>query len=57
MLGVQRTSVNEAASSLQEQGLISYSRGVMTILDRNALETASCECYRVIRDEYARLVP
>lgn len=57
MLGVQRTSVNEAASSLQEKGLIGYSRGVIAILDRKGLEDAACECYAVVRDEYARLVP
>jgi CRP-like cAMP-binding protein len=54
MLAVRRATVSEIASSLQEAGLIRYSRGKMTILDRKGLEAASCECYRVIRAEYER---
>jgi len=48
MLGVGRPSITLAAGALQKAGLISYSRGSVTILDRRALENASCECYRVI---------
>ena len=57
MLGVQRSSVNTAAGALQQHGVIRYSRGVITILDRPGLETLACECYRVSAAEYARLIP
>jgi CRP-like cAMP-binding protein len=55
MLGVTRPSVSAAAAALQKAGLIRYSRGVITILDRAGLETASCECYNIIEDEFSRL--
>lgn len=54
MLGSPRTTVTLAAGSLEKAGLIKRSRGAVTILDRNALEAAACECYRVVHDEYAR---
>src|ERR1700730_8257266 len=48
MLGVRRNTVNEAAGSLQQRKLISYSRGTIRILDRKSLEAASCRCYTKI---------
>ena len=56
MLGVRREGVTHAAGQLQENGLISYVRGRITILDRPGLEGAVCECYRVVKDEYDRLL-
>ncbi|MEI9963892.1 MAG: Crp/Fnr family transcriptional regulator [Caulobacteraceae bacterium] len=57
MLGVQRTTVTVVARTLQASGFIRYSRGVVDILDRDALEAISCECYRAVRDTYERLLP
>ncbi|MHB8729949.1 MAG: Crp/Fnr family transcriptional regulator [Sulfuricaulis sp.] len=57
MLGVRREGVTEAAGKLQAQGLISYSRGRITILDRPGLEKQVCECYAVVKKEYDRLLP
>ena len=45
MLGAQRTTVNEGAQALQQVGAIRYSRGKLTVLDRDRLERAACECY------------
>ncbi|MGN6848454.1 MAG: Crp/Fnr family transcriptional regulator [Sphingomicrobium sp.] len=56
MLGVRRPTVSIAAGMLSKAGLIHYVRGRITILDRAGLEKASCECYRVIADEFRRLV-
>jgi Mn-dependent DtxR family transcriptional regulator len=56
MLGVERSTVSLAAGDLQRQGLIKYSRGQVSILDREGLESASCECYE-IRSSYSGLVP
>ena len=56
MLGVRREGVTVAAQRLQENGLISYVRGRIMILDRSGLEATVCECYRVVKDEYARLL-
>jgi CRP-like cAMP-binding protein len=55
MLGAQRTGVTDAAGILQKKGIISYSRGTITILDRQKLEETSCECYWIVREEYDRL--
>jgi Mn-dependent DtxR family transcriptional regulator len=57
MLGVRRESVTEAAQKLQDAGLIKYSRGHITVLDRTAMEHRCCECYRVVKAEYDRLLP
>jgi CRP-like cAMP-binding protein len=57
MLGVRREGVTEAALNLQKAGLIRYSRGLISVLDRPALERRSCECYAVVRREYDRLLP
>lgn len=56
MLGVRRVGVTEAASALQARGLIGYTRGVVTIVDRAGLERASCGCYRSDRETYARFL-
>ncbi len=56
MLGVRRPSVTVAAGTLQQGGLIRYTRGRVEILDRAGLEAASCECYGVIVAAYERLV-
>jgi len=57
MLGVRREGVTEAAGKLQEAGLIEYSRGKITVLDRRKLESQVCECYAVVKREYDRLLP
>jgi CRP-like cAMP-binding protein len=54
MLGVRRTTVSEIAGRLQYNGLIRYSRGQLTILDRARLEDLACSCYAVVRDEFER---
>jgi signal transduction histidine kinase len=55
MLGVRRAGVTEAAVRLREAGLIGYAHGRIRILDRAGLESAACECYRVINEEFDRL--
>jgi CRP-like cAMP-binding protein len=57
MLGVRREGVTEAAGKLQSAGLIHYSRGRITVLDRPGLEARVCECYNVVREEFRRLLP
>jgi CRP-like cAMP-binding protein len=57
MLGVRRASVTVAAGALQHAGFIRYHRGRVTVIDREGLEEASCECYRTIRGEFDRLLP
>ena len=57
MLGVRREGVTESALKLQALGLIRYSRGHITVLNRAGLEARACECYSVVKQEYDRLVP
>src|SRR5213075_1938378 len=57
MLGVRREGVTEAAGKLQAEGLIEYSRGKITVVDRPKLEKRVCECYAVVKREYDRLLP
>jgi len=57
MLGVRREGVTEAAGHLQTAGLIHYSRGHITVLDRQKLEKRVCECYAVVKKEMDRLLP
>jgi CRP-like cAMP-binding protein len=51
MLGVRRTSVTEVATRMQSAGIITYSRGVIRILNRPALQKISCECYQTLIDQ------
>lgn len=57
MLGSHRPSVSVAAGILQKAGLIRYARGRITVLDRQGLEAAACECYGIVRAELDRLIP
>ncbi|MGJ3245711.1 MAG: Crp/Fnr family transcriptional regulator [Elainellaceae cyanobacterium] len=56
MLGTRRASITVAAGALQEAGFIYYQRGYIHILNREALESAACECYNVVKAEYNRLL-
>jgi CRP-like cAMP-binding protein len=56
MLGVRRASVSLAASTFQKAGFIQYSRGRMTIVDRQGIESTCCECYGIIKAEFDRLI-
>jgi hypothetical protein len=57
MLGVRREGVNKAAGALQEQNLISYSRGRLLIEDRAGLNAIACDCYGIIKAEYDTSLP
>ncbi|MEL0613104.1 Crp/Fnr family transcriptional regulator [Marinomonas arenicola] len=57
MLGVRREGITEAAGKLQKLGVIEHHRGHITVLDRQALEALSCECYAVVKKETDRLLP
>lgn len=57
MLGVRREGVTEAAGNVQRAGLIKYSRGRITVIDRAGLEARACECYEVVKKEFDRLLP
>ena len=56
MLGVRRSGVTVAASTLSRAGMISYHRGHISILNREDLSATACECYRVIQNEFTRLL-
>jgi CRP-like cAMP-binding protein len=56
MLGVRREGITEIAGNLQREGLISYRRGHITVLDRAGLESHTCECYEVVKKEFKRLL-
>jgi CRP-like cAMP-binding protein len=56
MLGVRRTSVTAVAHTLQEAGLIKYARGKIQILDADALEESTCECYGSVKTLYEKLI-
>ena len=56
MLGVRRAGVSEAISEMETHGLVRHSRARIEILDRGRLERAACECYKIVRDEYGRLL-
>jgi CRP-like cAMP-binding protein len=56
MLGVRRSGITVAAGELQQQHLIHYTRGEITILDRKGLEAAACECYGAVTDCYSKLL-
>jgi CRP-like cAMP-binding protein len=57
MLGVRRQGVTESAGKLEREGLITYHRGLITVLNRPGLEQRSCECYSVVKAETERLLP
>ena len=54
MLGTRRSTVSVAASLLQKAGMISYTRGNVTILNKTKLESAACDCYDIIRQQRNR---
>lgn len=54
MLGISRTGVTNAAGALQKAGFIRYSRGRILLLDRQAMEDFSCECYQITKEEFQR---
>ena len=56
MLGVRREGVTEAAGKLQSDGIITYKRGRITVIDRPRLEKRTCECYAVVKREMDRLL-
>jgi CRP-like cAMP-binding protein len=56
MLGVARTGVTMAAGAVQRSGLIRYGRGRITIVDSAALADASCECYRIVKQQFDRFL-
>ena len=57
MLGVRREAISHAANRLQKEGLITYTRGRIKVMDRHGLMSKTCECYGVLQREYTRLLP
>jgi CRP-like cAMP-binding protein len=57
MLGVRRTSVTTVARTLQEAGIVKYTRGHILILDVEGLRESSCECYEAIKEQYRQFLP
>jgi CRP-like cAMP-binding protein len=57
MLGVRRTSVTTVARTLQEAGMVKYTRGRIEILDVDGLKDSACECYETIKEQYQQLLP
>jgi CRP-like cAMP-binding protein len=57
ILGVRRQGVSQSALNIQKAGFIIYFRGQITVLNRQGLESRACECYQVVKKEYARLLP
>jgi DNA-binding transcriptional MocR family regulator len=57
LLGVRRESVTQAAAKLHEAGYVRYCRGRITVLNHQALEQHSCECYAVVKQEFDRFLP
>jgi CRP-like cAMP-binding protein len=57
LMGVRRVGIAKAAGKFQRKGMISYARGVLTVVDRKALESQSCGCYETARKTYARFMP
>ena len=55
MLGIRRTGVSAVASGLKQRRIINYNRGMVEILNRPELESASCECYAAVKQEFERL--
>ncbi|OWY67511.1 Crp/Fnr family transcriptional regulator [cyanobacterium TDX16] len=56
MLGIRRSGVTVAATALQQAGMIRYSRGKIAIVDRQLLQSTACECYKVVKNEFHRLI-
>jgi len=56
MLGVRRVSVTLVLQLLQDEGLVHCGRGKITVIDRKGLEVTACECYRIVRDQYGRVL-
>jgi hypothetical protein len=56
MLGVPGDVMREGAQRLQDEGLLHYSQGHITVLNRRGVEARSCECYELVKKEYARLL-